>query len=96
MSALQRIGGAELVPRSACRVDSRAVSDELSRALRARRCWSTESTDAAAVYIVSDPNKPGRRVLWCSLLKGAFVVTGRASTDPADARGPVVKHLPAT
>ena len=35
-------------------------------------------------------------MLWCSLLKGAFVVTGRAFTDPADVRGPVTKYLPAT
>ena len=50
----------------------------------------------AAIYIVSDPSKPKRRVLWCSVLKGAFVVTGRAFTDPADVSGPAIKHRPAT
>ena len=75
-------------------MDSCAVSDELSRALHTRGCWSTESTDDAAIYIVSDPSKPGRRVLWCPLLKGVFVVTGRAFADPADVRGPAAKYLP--
>ena len=79
-----------------CWVDSGVMSDELSRALRTRDCRSTESRADAAVYIVSDPNKPGRRVRWYALLKGTFVVTGRAFTHPADVRGPVVKYLPAT
>ena len=99
VSAVQRTGGADLGPRlkeAVCWVDSGVMSDELSRALRTRDCRSTESRADAAIYIVSDPNKPGRRVRWYALLKGTFVVTGRAFTHPADVRGPVVKYLPAT
>ena len=99
VSAVQRTGGADLRPHlkeAVCWVDSGVMSDELSRALRTRGCRSTESRADAAIYIVSDPNKPGRRVRWYALLKGTFVVTGRAFTHPADVRGPVVKYLPAT
>ena len=79
-----------------CWVDRGVMSDELSRALRTRGCRSTENRADAAIYIVSDPNKPGRRVLWYASLKGAFVVTGRAFTHPADVRDLVVKYHPAT
>ena len=99
VSAVQRTGGADLGPHlkeAVCWVDSGVMSDELSRALRTRGCRSTESRADAAIYIVSDPNKPGRRVRWYALLKGTFVVTGRAFTHPADVRGPVAKYLPAT
>ena len=98
VSAVQRTGGADLGPRlkeAVCWVDNGVMSDELSRALRARGCRPTENRADAAIYIVSDPNDPGRRVRWYALLKGAFVVTGRAFTHP-DVRGPVVKYLPAT
>ena len=63
---------------------------------RKRLLVDGEYGDDAAVYVVSDPNKPGRRVYWRSLLKGVFVVTVCAFTDPADVRGPVTKYLPAT
>ena len=92
-------GAADLGPhltKAVCWVDIGAVSDDLSRALHARSCRSTENRADAAVYIVKDPNKPGRRVFWYALLKGALVVTGRAFTHPADVTCPVVKYLPAT
>ena len=98
VSAVQRTGGADLGPHlkeAVCWVDNGVMSDELSRALRARGCRPTENRADAAIYIVSDPNDPGRRVRWYAMLKGAFVVTGRAFTHP-DVRGPVVKYLPAT
>ena len=92
-------GAADLGPhltKAVCWVDIGAVSDDLSRALHARSCRSTENRADAAVYIVKDPNKPGRRVLRYAWLKGALVVTGRAFTHPADVRRPVVRYLPAT
>ena len=98
VSAVQRTGGADLGPHlkeAVCWVDNGVMSDELSRALRARGCRPTENRADATIYIVSDPNDPGRRVRWYAMLKGAFVVTGRAFTHP-DVRGPVVKYLPAT
>ena len=98
-AARMSAGGADLGPRlreAARWVDRGVMSDELSRALRTRGCRSTENRADAAIYIVSDPNKPGRRVRWYALLKGAFVVTGRAFAHPGDVRGPVVKYLPAT
>ena len=58
-------GGADLGPHlreAVCWVDIGVVSDELSRALRTRGCRSTENRADAAVYIVSGPNKPRRRV----------------------------------
>ena len=78
---MQRTGGADLGPHlkeAVCWVDNGVMSDELSRALRARGCRPTENRADAAIYIVSDPNDPGRRVRWYAMLKGAFVVTGRS------------------
>ena len=67
VSAVQRTGGADLGPHlkeAVCWVDSGVMSGGLSRALHTRGCRSTENRADAAVYIVSDPNKPGRRVRW--------------------------------
>lgn len=97
VAAVRKTDGADLVPHftgASCWIDECDMGD-IWKNVSARGCSRAPTRQAAAVFVVDDPNAPGQRAYWHAILRGAFLATPEAFLSNGQVRGPVVKYVPA-